>query len=229
MYDYSSVNTSTPVNSQGYLWQQSVLEQIHEISSKDNVYPCITTYHGDSATSTYNTTEEYVNQVLSMWGYGVEKKHLQRSIIFFRYGLMSQYPPKRSVLATPLESTDDDNETLAIRYGGLLNNVAAGGTVTVNRGGALNLTLRTKWGAKLPNLNNGTDVSRISVKIDGQTVTDDNNEIIYFRESEYNNFNLPIPWSWLSNKSSATIQVVCLGNSTKRLLTSRLTWELNIS
>ena len=229
LYDYSSVNTSTPVKSQGYNWQQSVLEQIHEISGKDNVYPCITTYHGDSNTSTHNTVEEYVNQVLSMWGYGVEKKHLQRSIIYFRYGLITDYPPNLSLMSSPLESIDNENESVALRYGGLLNNVTAGGTVTVNRGGDLKLSLKTSWGAKLPNLNNGSDISRISVKVDGVTLTDNDNNVIYFRESEYDNFTLPIPWSWLNNKSSATIQVVCLGNATKRLLTSRLTWTVNIN
>lgn len=226
LYDYSTVNTSEPVKSKGYAWQQEVLEGIHEISGKDNVFPAITTYHGDSHTSTSCTTEEYTNQILSMWNYGVPEKYLQRSIIYFRYGLIGTYPPKRSVLTSALEDYYQNTDMTALEYGALINNKSEGKNVTYDLSDdALYLTLKTKWGASLSPLYTYDAI----LKINGETVKTGDNELLVLSESEYQNYKISnITYPILRPDRTYTLELVVEGKPGRRIVAYRGAWILEV-
>ena len=163
VYDFSNINETNPVESSGIMWQQSVLNKIYNqsvgmndgLNKKNNkVIPVVSTYKGDGHETEHLTTQEYTNQIISMWNYGIERNNTQKSIVFFRHGLTTQNPPRFDYISSTTNTSFQIELEPIIRI------------TSIDRStGTLYILWRTKYGGYPSN------AGQAYIKIDGTTIT----------------------------------------------------------
>lgn len=217
VYDYSNFNIQTPVNSNGIMWQQTVLHKIYQqsleyadgINNKNNkVMPCITSYKGDKHEDEHLTTQEFVTQILSMWNYGIERGYTQQSMVFFRHNLFTQNPPRYDYMVSKTNTAFQIELEPVIKI------------TSINRSsGKLQILWRTQWGGYPSN------AGQAYIKIDGEVVTK-NGSVYYHNIDNSGSVTMDIDLTKYS-LGSHTVQIVFEGNVEKHLKEG--TWNRTIT
>lgn len=162
-YVYSNINETNPIESGGIMWEQNILNKIYNqslsmndgINKKNNkVVPVIQTYKGDGHETESLSLQGFINQIISMWNYGIERNNTQKCMVFFRHGYMTQNPPRYDYI------TSSTNTAFQIELEPIIR------IPTIDRStGTLYILWRTKYGGYPSN------AGQAYIKIDGTTIT----------------------------------------------------------
>ena len=203
LYDYSSINETTPRSSKGYLWQQQVIDGIYNIGQTNKVVPSITTYKGDANVSSLINKEDMLYQIRGMWNYGAPDNKIQQSAILFRAGLLSDDAITWQQLTDP---TDND---IKIEIAPTFTKK------TLNKATEkLQITWRNKWGGEVGNIGTGI------IKINGVTQKNSDGTNYAVPVTNGQNITLDIDLSKFKTGQN-TVEIVYSGSKTYHTLGNR--------